>query len=118
VSRGERGGSPTVVNLSFLDRGKKITPVPVIKLRFVRFEDFSVTTMKTAVFWDVSVLRLPVNANVIRFEVFTAVTMTKAVYSSSGMLCRVALVIADVRGTPVLTKATRRNIPQDGIHKC
>jgi hypothetical protein len=43
MSRGQRGGSLTVVNLSFLDRS-----------RYVRFEVFTAVTMKNCVFWDVT----------------------------------------------------------------
>jgi hypothetical protein len=66
VSRGQRGGSPTVVNLSFLDI-------------YIRFEKLAAVTIKNVDFWDVmpcascnkngvflhSVRRLLVIANVV-----------------------------------------------------
>jgi hypothetical protein len=45
----------------------------------------------------------------VRFEVFTAVTMKNGVFC---MFCSVALVRTE---TSVLTRATRRNIPEDTI---
>jgi hypothetical protein len=58
VSRGQRGGSPTVVNLSFLDR-ELLYQLSVILLHrvrnfYVRFEVFAAVTMNNTVFWDVT----------------------------------------------------------------
>jgi hypothetical protein len=49
VSRGQRGGSPTVVNLSFLDQNQQCK----LYKTYVRFEVFMAVTMKNAAFWDV-----------------------------------------------------------------
>jgi hypothetical protein len=74
----------------------------------VRFEVFTAMTKKNAVFWDVtpyleflrSVRRLLVMANVVHSSPILVTQMMEALRFS---------------GTPVLTRATRHNVPEDGI---
>jgi hypothetical protein len=60
VSRGQRGGSLTVVNLSFLDRShgyitaRKSPPKVKVNTGDVRFEVSKAVTMKNSVFWNVT----------------------------------------------------------------
>jgi hypothetical protein len=60
--------------------------------------------MKNAVFWDGtpygSVLRLPVTANIVPSSPFLVSLIMEAIHSFE---------------TSILTRATRRNIPEEGI---
>jgi hypothetical protein len=54
-SRGQRGGSPTAINLSFLDRNIVLTERKLLcNVFYVRFEAFTAVTMKNVDLWDVT----------------------------------------------------------------
>jgi hypothetical protein len=69
VSRGQRGGSPTVVNLSFLDRNNNNNNI-IIKLKTYSLsvsDEQAVTISKFTYFTEQKALRAQVKADVLSF---------------------------------------------------
>jgi hypothetical protein len=83
---------------------------------YARSKDFTAVTMKNVVFWDIrtqfilrrkqitSPLQSPAGLCFVRFEAFTVVTMKNAVSRD----------VTSCGSWMVLTRDTRRNIPEDG----
>jgi hypothetical protein len=73
---------------------------------YLRFEVFVAVTMKNGVFWDVTPLC---------FRSFRRLLVTANVVPSSPILVTLKMEAISSYETLVLTRATRRNIPEDDI---
>jgi hypothetical protein len=79
----------------------------------VTFEVFTTVTMKNAVFWDMAVVRTDVSEESIA-SIVLRLLVTAEVPSSSILVTRIIEELLYPE-TSVLTRTTRRNIPEYGI---